>query len=351
MKKKGSKRPKAMKPKKGLKELKENRKYSFSFFSPTIFLICYLSPFLWNQMRGPKVRRVMPVAISDSLFNVFFSTFLYIDQGPPAQELVVEPLIQPNKTLEQRLEIIRSNPRFAGITNSIGLMQDRSAGGQFSGSSYVKPTGEQAALMDEFIHLATGLRVVPNDVTVDNLPKIGKLSDASLTHLLFMLMFTGRPGYFEAADITSSECFISKNCARKENGYQRLSFLGVNASPYLFSVPAFQSRKLAATAMRSADPRTGAVVKNRVQVSHLCHIKKCFNPEHLMVESRAVNLARRRCNAVAWCSDKNHPTSNSVNRNSFFLSCLNFSHGQRISRNFICFHSVEIILNWCCLIY
>ncbi|KAK9236996.1 zinc-binding loop region of homing endonuclease [Lipomyces kononenkoae] len=33
-------------------------------------------------------------------------------------------------------------------------------------------------------------------------------------------------------------------------------------------------------------------------ISHLCHNRKCFNPEHLVVESRLNNRRRQRCNVA-----------------------------------------------------
>ncbi|KAK9240565.1 zinc-binding loop region of homing endonuclease-domain-containing protein, partial [Lipomyces kononenkoae] len=35
---------------------------------------------------------------------------------------------------------------------------------------------------------------------------------------------------------------------------------------------------------------------NSFNISHLCHNRTCFNPEHLVVESRSNNMRRQACN-------------------------------------------------------
>ncbi|KAK9327452.1 zinc-binding loop region of homing endonuclease, partial [Lipomyces starkeyi] len=36
--------------------------------------------------------------------------------------------------------------------------------------------------------------------------------------------------------------------------------------------------------------------RSRFDISHLCHNAKCFNPEHIIVESATNNNRRRTCN-------------------------------------------------------
>ena len=46
--------------------------------------------------------------------------------------------------------------------------------------------------------------------------------------------------------------------------------------------------------------RVGELKGSPYQVSHLCHQPTCFNPEHLVVETREENLARNRCIGWTW---------------------------------------------------
>ena len=36
------------------------------------------------------------------------------------------------------------------------------------------------------------------------------------------------------------------------------------------------------------------------EISHICHNTRCFNPEHLMAEPKAENLARNSCQGLTW---------------------------------------------------
>lgn len=37
------------------------------------------------------------------------------------------------------------------------------------------------------------------------------------------------------------------------------------------------------------------------EVSHLCHVAACFNPEHLVVEDHGTNERRKACRRVGKC--------------------------------------------------
>ena len=41
--------------------------------------------------------------------------------------------------------------------------------------------------------------------------------------------------------------------------------------------------------------------KGEDEASHLCHIKSCFNPEHIVLESREMNKQRDACVAGKKC--------------------------------------------------
>ncbi|KAK9363583.1 zinc-binding loop region of homing endonuclease-domain-containing protein [Lipomyces starkeyi] len=61
---------------------------------------------------------------------------------------------------------------------------------------------------------------------------------------------------------------------------------------------------------RGAELKTTLRGRNLFDVSHLCHNGLCFNPEHLIVESRQNNLRRRTCvghNVVFYGDFEHHP--------------------------------------------
>lgn len=45
----------------------------------------------------------------------------------------------------------------------------------------------------------------------------------------------------------------------------------------------------------------GGKIHQRLEISHRCHDKRCCNPEHLLQESRLVNVSRRACVAGTKC--------------------------------------------------
>lgn len=44
---------------------------------------------------------------------------------------------------------------------------------------------------------------------------------------------------------------------------------------------------------------------SRAECSHLCKNHRCFNPEHLVIESQRVNLSRNGCCGYVWLSNSN----------------------------------------------
>ncbi|KAK9483444.1 zinc-binding loop region of homing endonuclease-domain-containing protein [Lipomyces starkeyi] len=75
-------------------------------------------------------------------------------------------------------------------------------------------------------------------------------------------------------------------------GYGRLTIKELGVRPFLHQLAVIATSRgdeLKTTLDRSSWPR-------RFDVSHLCHNGKCFNPEHLIVESTTNNLRRRSCN-------------------------------------------------------
>jgi hypothetical protein len=42
-------------------------------------------------------------------------------------------------------------------------------------------------------------------------------------------------------------------------------------------------------------------INNQIDISHLCHNRKCFNPQHLVRETHAKNWDRIHCHGGAHC--------------------------------------------------
>lgn len=48
-------------------------------------------------------------------------------------------------------------------------------------------------------------------------------------------------------------------------------------------------------------------IDTQVEISHLCHVKKCINPLHLALETNLVNLSRRACHQAKTCFKSHTP--------------------------------------------
>jgi hypothetical protein len=93
------------------------------------------------------------------------------------------------------------------------------------------------------------------------------------------------------------QCMLSTKASGHSNGYIRINLRNtrsringaglINCSPYLHQVAVIAKGRL--NTLRAAGQAGGH------QVSHLCHNEACFNPEHVIVESAALNKARASC--------------------------------------------------------
>jgi Zinc-binding loop region of homing endonuclease len=90
-------------------------------------------------------------------------------------------------------------------------------------------------------------------------------------------------------------CWQSKLKASHRNGYTRVNLRNtftednrkLNVQPYL--------HQLALIATDRLDQLSATLGNSRYQISHLCHNGKCFNPDHLVVESSRNNKKRNSC--------------------------------------------------------
>jgi hypothetical protein len=122
---------------------------------------------------------------------------------------------------------------------------------------------------------------------------------------------TGTSSPFFSAGLT--ECWVSSLASGHERGYVKKNWRNtphpltrqpIGANPYLHQlavVAGGNGRLLAATAAGTHEVSAAGSksIKWRgltiLQVSHLCHNPRCFRPSHVVVETRAENLARNSC--------------------------------------------------------
>jgi hypothetical protein len=101
--------------------------------------------------------------------------------------------------------------------------------------------------------------------------------------------------HFRSGTVLPLGCWISNNAPSHNNGYVKINFRNtmVNGAPLGLQIYLHQ---LTLIAHGRRDELQGATDPDRdLQVSHLCHEGRCFNPGHLVVEDAGMNKDRNTC--------------------------------------------------------
>lgn len=91
-------------------------------------------------------------------------------------------------------------------------------------------------------------------------------------------------------------CWLGSNRAGHTNGYVKANLRNTRhpVTGRLVGAQVF-IHQLAVVAKGGANYLRSASVGGPNEVSHLCHTPGCFNPDHVMVEARALNKSRAMC--------------------------------------------------------
>lgn len=152
------------------------------------------------------------------------------------------------------------------------------------------------------------------------------LSDQDYQHLISRNKDGSSKYKIAPATTNSTGCWLSSKAPDKERGYikTKVPFMRPNGSskhePYLHVLAFFSAC--------SSPQREGIrllMERNGEQISHLCHNKTCFNPDHLVRESAAQNRSRNDCRSFKK------------------VKCPNCAHEWCP-----CPHEIPCILDWVC---
>ncbi|KAK0667103.1 zinc-binding loop region of homing endonuclease-domain-containing protein [Cercophora samala] len=83
-------------------------------------------------------------------------------------------------------------------------------------------------------------------------------------------------------------CWVNSNVTKDAYIRAKSTLLNGEASRHLLHLIAW-------AVTHNRDPIPG------LDISHLCHVKHCFNPEHLVAEARSINNQRKGCPGLLCC--------------------------------------------------
>lgn len=146
-----------------------------------------------------------------------------------------------------------------------------------------------------------------NTTTVQELA-ILKLKVPEVQHALNRIR-NGYPPYFGGAVYNSTGCLLAAKTPNKgeKAGWVKCKVGGQRTEYYI--------HHLALIAANRQQDLQG--VSEGKQVSHLCHNRTCFQPDHLVVEDAKVNRERNKCQGWTWitcpcgCNYKFNPCTHS----------------------------------------
>lgn len=105
--------------------------------------------------------------------------------------------------------------------------------------------------------------------------------------------------YFGKMKINSTGCWLGQKATNKPNGagYIKLKVFGSSSRKEFYA-----HHLVLITDGRTQDLIEVCDPKNNLEISHLCHNSTCFNPRHLIIEKRSLNLQRNKCMNWKWIS-------------------------------------------------
>jgi len=122
-------------------------------------------------------------------------------------------------------------------------------------------------------------------------PSIFSLEDSDVKDAISRIK-KGYQNYYGPAKTNSIGCFLAQKTPNKgkDSGWIKCKVGGRKTEYYIHHLSLLTSDR--------GNELKG--VKDGQQVSHLCHERTCFNPDHLTVEDAVKNRARNKCISWTW---------------------------------------------------
>lgn len=167
-----------------------------------------------------------------------------------------------------------------------------------------QPSNEEIGRMRREVEEVSGLQILDDDLdpgeerTLQQY-KFFQLRYGFLVKAVHMLIVTGCSSW-GPVDMSTGHWISNACCADDKRTYTRIQIANVKGlSCHQLLAGAFFGRK----AMQGASADS-SILSNNISdkvVSHLCHVKACVNPKHLVIESHSNNIARNKCAARGYC--------------------------------------------------
>lgn len=95
-----------------------------------------------------------------------------------------------------------------------------------------------------------------------------------------------------AEKVEGSECILTRLRPTKEGGYSQVALRGTSTKIMIHHIPILL--------------KEARLPGHDEDVSHLCHNRRCFNKDHVIIESKVNNQRRKNCKVtvICWHCDK-----------------------------------------------
>lgn len=90
-------------------------------------------------------------------------------------------------------------------------------------------------------------------------------------------------------------CWISQNTPSHINGYVKVNYRNTRINGQALGIQIYLHQLTLIASGRRAELQATTDSERDLQVSHLCHEGRCFNPAHLVVEDSSMNKDRNTC--------------------------------------------------------